>query len=233
MRIEPEIGSVNVVLIGAFNPAIFHPSWFGANGLLSSEEVDGAEVEIVHRELAKFRVGDWLDLQVDRERFVAQTNESPFVRLLDLVVNTFRGCLHHTPLRLMGINRQVHFRVGDPAVCDRIGKILAPQGAWGEWGACLAGKSLETRGGLRSLTMQQQGLEDRDKGYILAKVEPSSRILGGVGIFMEINDHYELVDPSAAAGAQQMMDLLAARFEESIGRSEWIIDQIMALKDRI
>lgn len=33
---------MTIVLVGAFNPRIFHPSWFGKHNLLREEEVDVA-----------------------------------------------------------------------------------------------------------------------------------------------------------------------------------------------
>jgi hypothetical protein len=35
MLIEPENNNVIIVMIGSLNPAIFHPSWFVANKILS------------------------------------------------------------------------------------------------------------------------------------------------------------------------------------------------------
>lgn len=233
MRVEPEQSSVSIVLVGSLNPAIFHPSWFLANGLLSAEEAESAQVELVHREMTIFRAGDWLKLQVEPNRFIVQTEVPPFIRLCDLVVRTFREFLHHTPIRMMGVNRSVHFSVGDEETRNRIGKLLAPQDPWGEWGPCLEGSSVEKRGGMRSLTMEQKDLDDREGGYIRAKIEPSNVIRNASGIFMEINDHYETRDPEHAQGAEPIVDLLEKRFEDSIRRAEWIADQIMALEERI
>lgn len=232
MRIEPEHSQVSIVLVGSLNPATFHPSWFGANRLLNAEEVESAQVELVHREMTIFRAGEWLKLQVEPNRFIAETGEPPFVRLCDLVVRTFRECLHHTPIRMLGINRSVHFSVGDEATRNRIGKLLAPQEPWGEWGGCLEGPDAERRGGVRSLTMEQRDLDDREAGHIRAKIEPSGLIRTSSGIFMEINDHYELRRTEDPLGADLIVDLLEERFEGSVRRAEWIVDQIMALKER-
>jgi len=233
MQIEPEDGNVSIVLVGDLNPASFHPAWFEANHLLTAEEVDGAHLELVHREIALFRVGEWLNVRVEPSRFVAETREAPYVRLSDLVLRTFKTCLNHTPIRMLGINRRVHFSVGDEPTRNRIGKLLAPQEPWGEWAPRLAEGAGEKHGGMISLTMQQTHLDDREKGYIRAKIEPSPVIKGSAGIYMEVNDHYEFDEYVATMGAEPMMDLLAKVFESSIRRSEWIIDQVMGLKDRV
>jgi len=45
MRIEPENNSVIIVLVGSFNAAIFHPSWFAANNILSKSDLDSSDEE--------------------------------------------------------------------------------------------------------------------------------------------------------------------------------------------
>jgi len=233
MRIEPENNSVSIVLIGDLNPAIFHPSWFVANNLLSKDDIESAEVEIIFKSIAVFKVGDWLRVQVEPNRFVAETTEPPFVRLHDLVVRTFREALIHTPIFKMGINRRVHFSVGDEESRNKIGKKLAPQEAWGEWASCINGKKDNKHGGMVSLSMRETGLNDRKTGHIQAKVEPSRLIKNEAGIFVEINDHYEISKDDSLAGATPIIDILGEQFDVSLRRSEWIIDQIMALKEKV
>jgi len=233
MRIQPENSSVGIVLVGSMNAAIFHPAWFVVNNLLSKSDLDSADVELVHRDLAAFKVGDWLSVRVEPIRFIADSSEPPFVRLSDLVVKTFGEVLTHTPITQMGINRRVHFSVGDEATRNRIGQMLAPQEVWGEWGRSLAEMKNEKHGGMISLTMAQENLDDREAGRIRAKVEPSTLIKDNSGIFVEVNDHYEVSDKKSSDGAARLTGLLGRQFDDSIKRSEWIIDQIMALKEKV
>lgn len=53
---------------------------------------------------------------------------------------------------------------------------------------------------------------------------------GRTGIYMEVNDHYELTESSQTSTPEAMMALLVKVFDKSMGRSEGIIDQIMSLK---
>ena len=74
-------------------------------------------------------------------------------------------------------------------------------------------------------------MDDRTGGFIQAKIEPSTRIGQGLtGIYMQVNDNYEVEKPDEVAGSQEIVEILEDRFEHSLERSEWIIDQIMALK---
>lgn len=230
MRIQPELIDVAVVLVGNLNPRIFTPDWFARNGILTAREADTAEIDVVHAQITSFSM-DWLTVRVEQERFQARTTVAPFVRICDLVVRTFGEFLSHTPLTKLGINMQVHFDVGSFDVRDRIGNSLAPKKPWGDWAPLLSSGEAEKHGGMISLTMQQKSVDDRVSGYIQARVEPSARIGQGLsGIYMHVNDHYEVDKPDDVAGSQEIVAILENRFEPSLERSEWIIDQIMALK---
>ena len=227
MRIEPEISGVEVVLLGDFNPAIFTPAWFAMHGLLPMAAADSADLQVAHRQLTVFST-DWLQLQVATNRFVADTGQAPHVRVRDLVVRVFKEHLLHTPLNAMGINRNVHFRVGSSAERDRIGRALAPVEPWGRWR-----QALELDGeknGMASLTMSQHDPTDRPPGgAVRVRVEPSNRVGDGdSGVFVQVNDHYAVAD-AASNGGTQLMKFLDDRFDASIRRSEDIIDHIMSL----
>lgn len=128
----------------------------------------------------------------------------------------------------------VHFSLGSSDVRDRIGKFLAPHEPWGEWGPKLSGDpgKPQLRGGMRSLLMAQVDRGDGFRGSINAKVEPSAR-LPSDGIYMEVNDHFIVGSPDETLSTESAMNILAEQWPKSIERSEWIIDQIMALKERV
>ena len=170
---------------------------------------------------------DWLRLQVTTERFLADTVQAPHVRVRDLVVRVFKEHLNHTPVRAMGINRSVHSRVGSLAARDRIGRALAPVEPWGPWRQELEldGK----HGGMTSLTMSQLRPKGRPSGGMInIKVEPSPRIGDGEGVYVQVNDHYAVTD-AASGGVAELMRSLDEHFDESIRRSDDIIDHIMSL----
>jgi hypothetical protein len=103
-----ELEGMNIVLLGTFNPMIFQPAWFSAEGLLRREEAEAVEGVIIHREIASFETS-WVNLQVRPERFMASTANSSFYEpLRDLVFGTFQ-VLHHTPIQKLGLNRNFHW----------------------------------------------------------------------------------------------------------------------------
>jgi hypothetical protein len=92
---------------------------------------------------------------------------------------------------------------------------------------------METVGGLLTLTMLQKKRTDGYTGTISAKVEPSMLpSLKLNGIFMEVNDHYDFGDPRTIEGSNAAISILEAEWDQSIERSENIIDQIMILRDK-
>ncbi len=224
LRIEPEIVGVDIVLLGDFNPAIFSPRWFSANGLIRETAADEAELGVVHREVADF-TADWLRIQVTQDRFVAASLQAPFARLRNLVHRVFHECLFHTPLRAFGINYSVHFLVASLATRDQLGTALVPLEPWGPWRERL---NLDGRhGGMTSLRISQLRPADRDEGgQINVKVAPSNRVgsSSGTGVFASINDHF-----TGDGDAERLIATLASKFEASLEQSERIVDHIMSL----
>jgi hypothetical protein len=231
MRIIPEIDGVTIVLIGHFNPMIFHPIWFSEQGIFSPDEVKNASIEIVHPEISVFKI-EWLSVRVEKSRFIAESRMPPLIRVADFIVSTFGDNLIHTPVGHIGINRTVHFKTTLDKI-DKVGKTLAPHYAWGDWGREIEGPDRaknqpnDKHGGLRLIVMEQRNLEDRYKGHIQAKVEPSTKLLDGITV--DINDHYEIENGSNVIGCKEAISIVKNNFEKSIYRSEKIIDHIMSL----
>lgn len=230
MLIEPAISSVSIVLLGSFNPPIFSPDWFARHNLISSNEATTAQLTILHRQIADFST-EQFSIQVTPDRFQATTHQEPFQLLSDFVVRTFREFLSHTPIHALGINREIHFKVESSEERDRIGYKLAPPDVWGKWAQYLKADRGQHHGGMVSLVMQQKDTNDRPSGYIQATVRPSQDIPSNVGIFVQVNDHYQLQPSQNRQDAVEIIELLEARFRCSIERSECIIDQVMSLKN--
>ena len=229
MRIEPEIGGVTLVLVGSFNPAILTPAWFALHGLLPEDAAENAELSLAHPEISSFR-SDWLSLEATSDHLSVDSSQAPYVRLRDLVVRLIREHLPHTPLRAIGINRYVHFTVSSAQRRDRIGRALAPTAAWGDWERELSldGKLC----GLKSLTMTGAAHSDRpEDDAITATIEPSTRVGNRLtGVYVRVNDHY-----TAAEGRDsnsQLIGQVESCFDESIQRSDAIVDHIMSLGEK-
>ena len=228
MRLEPELGACSIILVGHFNPLIFAPAWFARNGIVSEEDADSAAVSVIHPEIASFTLGK-NQLQVEQTRFSAETAEAPWVALCDFVIKTFGEFLIHTPINQMGINRSVHFSFGSEATRNRIGHLLAPLEPWGRWGKEMMASDSTARAGFSNITMLQP--KAKAAGHHQAQVQPSIKLRGNSGIFMNVNDHYNFKDLQSTIGCEEVMTCLSENFEASIKNSEDIVDQIMSLKD--
>jgi len=228
MRIEPELGGVSIVFRGAFNPTIFQPYWLFSNALVSEQAARNAEFGIVHPGITQFAMESLFSLTVTDERFTIERNTAPWILVSDISYRIFTELLPHTPVNTMGINRMVHFNVPSQAVRDRIGLQLAPREPWAEWGRAVSSGEGLKHGGVQSLTLVERNVSDRPQGWRQARIEPSIRIGNGrTGVYMEVNDHYEL--PGRPTGAGEIMAILNEKFDSSVASAEKIIDQIMSL----
>lgn len=154
---------------------------------------------------------------------------APHVELQDAVTKIFQELLPHTPVQQLGINRSAHFSVGSEEMRNAIGRKLAPHEPWGMWSEEWKDRLLPNRGGMVSLSVQESFPVDPLQRRITANVQPSALINDLSGIFIAINDNYILTESTGFAAAS----LLTEKFESSVQRSEWIINQIMRLKDMV
>lgn len=227
LRIEPDLSGVDIVFLGKFNPAILTPAWFAMHELLPSGIAESATLVAAHRDVTAFQT-DWLQLHVTQDEFRIHTSQSPYVRLSDLAERLFGEHLHHTPLKALGINRRVHFRVQNMDERDRIGRTLAPVTAWGSWSDALGIDG--DHGGPTSLTMTQVSPDDRpENDRINVTVEPSGLVgHGRTGVYVRVNNHFVRQEVDGA-GTREVLALLKKHFESSIHFSDGIIDHVMSL----
>jgi hypothetical protein len=206
----------SIVLRGDFNPSIFHPSWLASHNLIGSQEAEAAKIEIVHRDAAAFVV-EWLRIEVVSDRFqAATTQESYYGPLRDLVSGVF-SLLCHTPVKLMGFNRDFHYRLESEQLLHDIGHRLAPKKDW----------DMLQKPGMLSLTVQG-ARPDSLPGFILVKVEPSTMV--EPGLFIEVNDHYELKSPDKnIPGTSVAAQILSEQWNQSMQRSLTIANKIASL----
>lgn len=208
---------VNIVIRGQFNPAIFHPAWFQAQKLVRSQEADAAKIEIIQPNVAIFTM-EWLRIQIVGDRFqVGTTQEAFYEPLRDLVVGVL-DILDHTPLRMLGLNRDFHFRLESEKAMHSVGHRLAPKEDW---------QGALTAPGLMSLTMQGKR-PDQSNGFIQVKVEPSAQVQ--YGVYIEVNDHYELRStPETTAPPSAATKILSEQWTASMNRGLEIANKIASL----
>ena len=131
----PEFENCSVVLVGSFNPAIFHPEWFVRQGLLPADAVDAAKIAVVSPDVTECVVGS-VKVFCDNTRLVFTVgNMTESAKLQDLVVGTLR-ILAHVPLAAVGLNQEGVFRAQSVEHWHKIGHTLAPkEPVWKKLGA--------------------------------------------------------------------------------------------------
>ena len=212
-----EIESTSIVLVGSFNPAIFSPLWFEHTGLLPKSEADAAQVQVISPVVAQFSVG-WLVVQVLPERCTLTATSADRRPLLqDLALGTFR-LLYHTPVAAAGFNHDAHFALGSPERYHRVGHALVPK-------AFLEGRMVAP--GTRLVVIEGER-DDGREGRVNLQVEPSLSVPNG--LFVRVNDHFQLSTRAEAAGAAELIALLLDAWDESIERAHALMAATLAVK---
>jgi len=130
-QLKPEIEGQSIVFLGSFNPKIFQPAWLANQQLIREEEAESATIEIIHQRIVVLST-DWFKLHVTSERFQLSTRHVHYYEpLRDLALGIFR-ILRHTPIEMMGLNRDLHFQMPSEKSWHKVGHRLAPKEPWNE-----------------------------------------------------------------------------------------------------
>ena len=73
-----QIETRGIVFLGDFNPSIFQPFWLASKNLIQEEEAKNAKIDVVMNELSRFQLGEWLSVEVSRNRCEFKTMKSPY-----------------------------------------------------------------------------------------------------------------------------------------------------------
>ncbi len=213
--LKPDAKFASIVLLGNFNPSIFHPQWFAAHDIISKTEADDeTDQKITTPQIASFSL-TWGNVQVTANQFVIKgKNPTLFMMLNDFVRKTF-SVLSHTPVSAMGINLEQKWLPNKKEQHSRFGDNIVPKGQWG----------FMTKPGLRDIIMEDQQRPDERTGYIQARIQALNEKPDA--ILISINDHYVIRNYDTSMGAEPIMSILEANWEISIARSEEYIQHII------
>jgi hypothetical protein len=211
----PEAEGLEVLVLGSFNPAIFHPEWFLRQKLIQDEDASQAKVIAVGSEVSEVHFCG-LRLLCLRDRFALGTsNISQAARMQDLLALIFT-LLSHIPVTACGIDPWAHYQLGSVDYWHKIGHTLAPKELiWNE---------LLERPGMQSLTIKAQRGGDFP-GEINVTVEPSARYMPG--IFVLANYHYSLPKETVhAEGSERLLKFLRAEWNPACEMVRRVADKI-------
>lgn len=227
MIIQPDISTCSIVLVGQFNPAIFHPAWLKAKDIEPEySQVDNKSNFSFLNKIAQFTI-DTRKYYIRENRFQIETTTAPWVMILDLTNKIFNEHLIHTPINALGINRTVHFKLPNYKLLNRLGRELAPIEPWDDFGKDMDTEDTSLTGGLLSLKMQKKTLNEGNYMETNVTIEPSNIVQSDTGVYMEVNSHHQLDTLPDGHGSEQGMERLLSCFDESIMEADKIIEGIM------
>lgn len=190
--------AISAVLVGNFNPSIFHPVWLERHGLVRAQEARNATIQIIHPEISSFTVGPF-HIQVDLRRLKVESEDPGQVGAVKDLTNGMLSLLEHTPVSQFGINRSMHFRVESEENRQTIGDRLAPKDPF---------EGLVENPRMLSLkVIGERPGNPRAKLHL--QVEPSSKLR--VGVLVASNEHYDFQE--AEADLNEVMRVFSAEWQ--------------------
>jgi hypothetical protein len=184
---------MTVVLLGEFDPLQITPRWLRQTDLIGAEDYESYSIEIVSAKATIVSFGS-IKLQVLPDNLSVTTDAPAEVEATrDLAAGILLSSGSPT-ISALGINRMVHFEA-DPTQYHAIGDAITPKSLWDD--------------ALRLPGMLNLGITGaRDDGYggnINVQVQPSAMVRPGV--FVSINDHYNLTHADPPADRNTPTDL--------------------------
>ena len=215
------------MLIGGFNPAIFHPAWLKAMNVEPDANENSMNLQVVHNEIASFSI-DTVSYLVEGSRFIIETTSGPWIRIADKTRAIFGDHLSYTPVTAFGINRTIHFRLGSSQARHDLGRKLAPIEPWGSFGEQLEAEDRQLIGGMTKLVMTRKSLISQARVNTNVTLEPSVRIAPeDDGVYVQFNSHHEIEALPDGHGCETALELIGDRFEEVTNEADQIFSWIM------
>jgi hypothetical protein len=204
-----ELEGASIVILGSFNPVIFHPSWLLANGLISKDDSEDTEVKQIHPAISSMFVGKWLNLEVMRERFSVICSEPPsFQRMRDLVLGVL-SLLEHTPVTAIGMNFDRKFSLRSEEALHKVFDRFCPASCW---------KGIIESPAFKSFEVSRGRTKERLLNLKIAfehKVE--------FGLFVSSNYHREPEDLTPAG----VVDILNREWKDNFREFKGISEKIL------
>ncbi|WP_338550529.1 hypothetical protein [Roseovarius phycicola] len=214
------------VLVGAFNPSIFHPSWLALHELISKDALSAAETLVSHPDISRFEANHMsFDIQKTRVLISCESDKDGLVQ--DMVRSIFGNLLTHSPVSRVGINRTIDVLCGTEERRDELGKHMAPQSSWGNWGKEIAAASGKRHGGMQRLTMRQIPRHDGREGHFQADLQPL--INSNDAIRLDFNSELVAGNPDEIEGAGKAVQLIEDCWAADLEKAKSICDEVVSM----
>jgi hypothetical protein len=206
-----------LVVVGSFAPAMFHPSWFARYDLLGKNETSiAAESQnlIVTSDISLFKVASFdFDIRPNRLQ-IGTTQENNFEATRDLMCSVLE-IIDGIPIKQLGMNWTVHYTTQTKSAWHAAGDKLVPKDFWKRvWPKHV---------GMSNLSLQMER-SDTETGSVNLVFQPSGLVANGV--YVSVNDHYELKDGNGDMYSADAAKFLQTRWMKSKEVAEKIISDV-------
>ena len=215
---HPVSAGNSIILVGQFAPWSCRPERLAKEGVFSLDDLTDPTNVLITAEYVQFTL-PWLQFAVDPQRVQLATDESPHIRVHDFALS-FLATLGPAPVAALGINRYSHYKCDSIEEWHKIGDRFAPKKPWGTF---MDGEG-PLKPGLRSILFEKPRREPKP-GFTRVKLEPS--ILASPGIFIEVNDHYELLDQGTPDVGEVAAEIIHSRWSISEAVQTQIAESVM------
>ncbi len=217
MRLEKLTETYSIVLLGIFNPILFHPFWLKDKGIISQQDIridKDIKGFVVHQQLSSFPVGDWLDVIIKPDRAEFRIKDAAKLVLLKDLVIAVLNALPDTPIISFGINHGVISTLGNLKNYYEFGKFLNPLDIWQE-------TFKEPR--LKFLSI----IDDKPDGLFqkTLMIQPAKH--DNVEYCIDINMNYHSQMPENAQKSLLAAQRIAEHFESCLDDYENVVKNLM------
>lgn len=226
MGVSTKNDHVSAVLIGSFNPSIFHPSWLALHELISTEASEAADLQVSHPDLSRFDA-NFMSFDIQKSRVLIRCESDKDGLVFDMVMSIFGNLLPHSPVWRIGINRTMDILCGTEEKRDALGRRMAPQDAWGNWGKDIASAKGTNHGGMQRLIMRQIPRHDGKEGHFQADLQPLSS--SPDAIRLDFNSDLIAGTPELVEGAQLATQLIEECWQADLKKAKDISDEIVEI----
>jgi hypothetical protein len=214
-----QLSGNSIVLLGVFDPSLVQPRLLFEEQILRETDLAELTMDIVLPDTISFHL-PWMTVSVETIRFAATTTlTSPAGEPVRDFVADVIDTMKTARVRALGINTDMHFGTSGADAWHRIGHTLAPkEGIW---------KPVLKEPGLQTMSIKAQR-DDEYGGYLLVKVEPSTRIQHG--IYVSVNDHFEISEEELEKRPRALSARLSDQWTSCTQRADRIISQIRSFE---
>lgn len=222
---EIQSDEASIVVLGSFNPRIFHPEWFIRKKLVEEWPYADDKGIVVVSDMAQLDLPDQRNLLVLLNKYqVKSSMASNYSALKDLVSSTFK-ILAESPASSMGMNYHSIIRISDFEHWKVLGQKLAPREAWSKAAGYIDGldetKRLEL--GLWDMTMNIPRKDDL-KGFLRARINVEGPP-NALTVRFSLNSHVELGE----SGAKAIPEVLSMYWDNSLDFAKSFTSTMMDL----